>query len=617
MIERTVSTDTNTGNSGNTIDGGEGNDTFVINGDSSDYRITDNGDGTHTIASIDGNKWNSWDDGNFEVTVDSVENIQFNDTTVIIGSSEENNIIAEEPTLDVVINEATTSTVEDSSGLFGNMAGNTFGNIFGKDSSETVYTHKVDIKSEVNDTDGNETLSDVTLHNVPNGVVVLYADENGDAKELSIDKSGDVVVPAGVESAQIVYSETTVESGFNFGGFGFGRSDSNADAIDDIQSSINNITASVTAIEENGDTATTNIEIDDIEFNENNTQNEDKTEKEHSDNSDANGKGGNKHDGVDKEKESQETAEDKKVEDDTETTTEDLNGNGSQSGETNGNDGDEGATPSDGVKGTSESNSDTSDKGVGNNVAAEASGKNIKDKFTDEDGNSIKNVDQDSNIVQTNSYEIGFSIENADEDTEIILDNIPEGAVIKDANGNIIEPNENGEYVVSPDANGEVVVTIDSPTELSDEQLESVDATVFVVEYTNTLANDTVDSISTDDDNDLAMTTDSDFTIDTNTEFELNYDNIDLDSQTVDNLPIENVNINADEVMNVSEESAFELPGSEETVESLDTDTWSEADTTTTPEDETAGLDLDTASGNMSDQDIQVMMDTMPTDHNM
>ncbi|MEA3315826.1 MAG: hypothetical protein U9Q30_08230, partial [Campylobacterota bacterium] len=255
---------------------------------------------------------------------------------------------------------------------------------------------------------------------------------------------------------------------------------------------------------------------------------------------------------------------------------------------------------------------DKSEKGVGNEVAAAASGKDIKDKFTDEDGESTKNVDNKD--VEVNSYEIGFSIENADEDTEVLLDNIPKDVVVKDVNVEIIEPNEDEQYLVSPDTNGDIFVTIDSEVELSDEQLDVIDAEVIIPE-SSTLANDTEDSISTDDDNDLSMTTDSDFTIDTDTEFELNYDNVDLDSQSVINPPIENVNISADEVMAVDEESAIELPGSEDTTDSLDTDTWSSDDSASSSDE--GSLDLDTAHSSMGHDDIQVMMDTMPTDHNI
>jgi hypothetical protein len=62
------------------IDGGEGNDTVIIPGNSSDFQIVDKGDGSFSINSISSNQWSFWSNGDFRIDIESIENIVFKDT---------------------------------------------------------------------------------------------------------------------------------------------------------------------------------------------------------------------------------------------------------------------------------------------------------------------------------------------------------------------------------------------------------------------------------------------------------------------------------------------------------------------------------------------------------
>jgi hypothetical protein len=77
---------------GHTIDGGAGNDTLVIDAPkdtgSERYDIIDNEDGTYTIQKVGYNDSTQWDLDHYEVTTSNIENIQFNDQTVSIGTTQ-------------------------------------------------------------------------------------------------------------------------------------------------------------------------------------------------------------------------------------------------------------------------------------------------------------------------------------------------------------------------------------------------------------------------------------------------------------------------------------------------------------------------------------------------
>ena len=74
---------------GQIINGEDGNDTLIIDHVKDDgttrFDIIDNANGTHTIKAITYNEWSEWDAG-YEITVNSVENIQFDDGIVSLAS---------------------------------------------------------------------------------------------------------------------------------------------------------------------------------------------------------------------------------------------------------------------------------------------------------------------------------------------------------------------------------------------------------------------------------------------------------------------------------------------------------------------------------------------------
>jgi len=75
---------------GQVINGEDGNDTLVINHDQDDgttrFDIVENDDGSYTIKALTYNEWDEWAAG-YELTVNSVENIQFNDGIVFLTST--------------------------------------------------------------------------------------------------------------------------------------------------------------------------------------------------------------------------------------------------------------------------------------------------------------------------------------------------------------------------------------------------------------------------------------------------------------------------------------------------------------------------------------------------
>jgi len=182
---------------GHDIDGGAGNDTLVIDADqdngSTRYDIVDNGDGTHTITAISYNNWSEWDAG-YEVTVDNVENIQFNDGIVSLGGAE-------------------------------------------GAQSEGTFSYDIDLNAGLTDTDGSETLSDITLANIPDGATLVGDGvvDNGDGSyTVTPDVNGDATVT--------LTSPTEI-------------------ATEDLSG----ITASVTSTETNGgDTSTTVVDDDGV-----------------------------------------------------------------------------------------------------------------------------------------------------------------------------------------------------------------------------------------------------------------------------------------------------------------------------------------------------------------
>ncbi|MBD3796744.1 MAG: cadherin-like domain-containing protein [Campylobacterales bacterium] len=154
------------------IDGGAGNDTVTFKGDASEWTVGERWG--HTIVTHNATG---------DITqVDNVENIEFGGVDAQVGTA------------------------------------------------TTTYEYNITLHAGLTDTDGSESLSNITLTNLPEGTTISGIEANADGSyTVAVDENGDVSVTL-VSSAQ----------------------------LDD--ESLNNITASVTATESNGgDRVTTSI----------------------------------------------------------------------------------------------------------------------------------------------------------------------------------------------------------------------------------------------------------------------------------------------------------------------------------------------------------------------
>jgi hypothetical protein len=142
-----IQLDGNIGNSN--VQFGDGNDVLVLGGSQSDYNIFNNGGGNYSIQTSHG--WTS---------VQSVEAIVF---------------------------EGDGSFIGDAS-----LAQNYLGS--------EIFEYEIDLNAGLSDTDGSESLSDITLDNVPSGATILDSNENiispnvDGSYTIPIDSNGDAVV---------------------------------------------------------------------------------------------------------------------------------------------------------------------------------------------------------------------------------------------------------------------------------------------------------------------------------------------------------------------------------------------------------------------------------------
>ncbi len=132
------------------IDGEDGNDTLILKGNSSDYKITDNLDGTYKIVSID--YWNN-ETSLFNVLVKNIENLKFDDKTI---------------------------TLEESI---------------------SSYTYSLTLYADLSDTDGSETLSSLSVK-LPSGVSIRGIEANDD---------GSYTVPTNEQGVASVHMDSTRE----------------------------------------------------------------------------------------------------------------------------------------------------------------------------------------------------------------------------------------------------------------------------------------------------------------------------------------------------------------------------------------------------------------------
>ena len=147
-----------------TIDGGDGTDTIIINGNADDYQIVDNGDGTYSIDSVESNRWSSRADGDFRIDVKDVEFVQFNDKTFKVTED------------GVVEFDGTVSSSEEVE-------------------TQTSYEYDINLNAGLTDTDGSETLSSITVDNLPNGTTIDGLTPNDDGSyTIEVDENGEASV---------------------------------------------------------------------------------------------------------------------------------------------------------------------------------------------------------------------------------------------------------------------------------------------------------------------------------------------------------------------------------------------------------------------------------------
>ncbi|RXK04562.1 Ig-like domain-containing protein [Halarcobacter ebronensis] len=118
-------------------------------------------------------------------------------------------------------------------------------------------------------------------------------------------------------------------------------------------------------------------------------------------------------------------------------------------------------------------------------------------------------AEQYLNASQSYQYTIDLnaSLEDGSESQlgDITLNNIPQGAVLLDSNGNEIQANDDGSYTIQTDANHDASVTLVSDTELAQDSLNDINASV-----TATSGDDTA-SVVVNSEGPIDTTTDVDF----------------------------------------------------------------------------------------------------------
>ncbi|RXJ68292.1 hypothetical protein CRV08_08555 [Halarcobacter ebronensis] len=129
-------------------------------------------------------------------------------------------------------------------------------------------------------------------------------------------------------------------------------------------------------------------------------------------------------------------------------------------------------------------------------------------------------AEQYLNASQSYQYTIDLnaSLEDGSESQlgDITLNNIPQGAVLLDSNGNEIQANDDGSYTIQTDANHDASVTLVSDTELAQDSLNDINASVT----------------ATNGDDSLSVVVNSEGTVDTIEDYnqtDVDFDNLELD----------------------------------------------------------------------------------------
>ncbi len=170
-----------------TVDGGDGKDTFIVDGNRADYDIQLNDNGSYTVTSITASGETKFANGDLEVTLENIEDIQFNDATVNIGTA---------------------------------------------DATPLSYEYEIALNANLTDTDGSESLSNITLNNIPNGATI--SDVNGDTISANDDGSYTVAIDENGDATITLSADTQID-----------------------QNNLDSITSSVTSTESDGGNSST------------------------------------------------------------------------------------------------------------------------------------------------------------------------------------------------------------------------------------------------------------------------------------------------------------------------------------------------------------------------
>ena len=224
--------------------------------------------------------------------------------------------------------------------------------------------------------------------------------------------------------------------------------------------------------------------------------------------------------------------------------------------------------------------------------------------------------------IQTYSYDIDLSVGLTDTDgsetlSDITLNNIPDGATLTDVNGNEISANLDGTYTITPNENGDATVTLSAPSELDDDSISGITASVTSTEING---GDT-STVVTDEDNSLDamgdISDDGDFTFDMD-DIDIDFNNIDVDSELAHINSIDMTegsheisNLDAQDVLNMTgDNNTLTILGDADDRVSLDSDIWTPGETTIDENGNEFNTFTSTAGSGEELQTIQIMIDS-------
>ena len=239
----------------------------------------------------------------------------------------------------------------------------------------------------------------------------------------------------------------------------------------------------------------------------------------------------------------------------------------------------------------------------------------------------LKNVEnisfggEDANTgSESTYYEYPISLNSALSDTDgsetlsnITLNNIPQGAVLKDSDNNEISPNANGSYTIQTDDNGNANVTLVSQSEIAQSDISDITASVTSTENMGT-PNDTSDDdtstviVNENGDLDVSGTINGTTFSLGNNDIDLNFDNINIDAS----IDVNTIDITQGDhdIQNLSIEDVLNMTGVDNKLTILgdSEDSISLADGWTEVEHTEDGIVYNGSIDNI--EDIQLIIDT-------